>query len=246
MNASRRPPLFSRRIGRFRWDRAALGLLLALAALVAGRAWLAEHPEHDPWAPLDLRDPPGWATRMKLAALDDDIPACRAVLERSDIAFTALPAAGEGACARPDRTRLDRYPFRPDRPATTCRVGIALTLWQRDVLDPIARELLGQPVERVEHLGAFACRRLYNRGSGPWSEHATGNAVDIAGFVLADGTRVSVLRDWPGTDAKAQFLRAVRDGACRSFSTVLSPDYNAAHADHFHFDMRGGWGGACR
>ncbi len=242
----RRKPLINRRIGRFIWERRLFLLLLALAGVLAARVWLEEHPEHNPWAPLDLRDPPGWATAMKLRALDDDIPACRAVLARSQVNYAALPPTGEGACARPDRTRLDAYPFAPDRPATTCAVAIALELWERDVLSPAAEELFDSEIERVEHLGAFSCRRLYGRGSGPWSEHATGNAVDIAGFVLADGTRISVLRDWPADDSKAAFLRRVRDGACNSFSTVLSPDYNAAHADHFHLDMRGGWGGACR
>lgn len=214
--------------------------------VLAGRAWLADHPEHNPWAPLDLRHPPGWATAGKLRALDGDIAACRAVLARSDIAFTVLPAVGEAECARPDRTRLDSYPLSPGRPATTCSVGIALALWERNVLAPAVEELFKSKIARIEHLGAYSCRRLYGRDSGPWSEHATGNAVDIAGFVLEDGSRISVRDDWATDGLKAGFLRRVRDGACRSFSTVLSPDYNAAHADHFHLDMRGGWGGACR
>ncbi|MBU2033606.1 MAG: extensin family protein, partial [Alphaproteobacteria bacterium] len=88
--------------------------------------------------------------------------------------------------------------------------------------------------------------RLYGRGEGAWSEHATGNAVDIAGFVLADGTRISVLADWDDEGDKGAFLRRVRDGACDSFATVLSPDYNAAHADHFHLDMSPRWSGLCR
>ena len=238
--------LISRRIGRFVWDRRVLAILTAVAILLAGRVWLNEHPQHNPWAPLDLRDPPGWATAAKLRALDGDAQACRAVLARSGIQYSVLPAAGEGACIRSDRTLLNTFPFSPDRPATTCALSIALTLWQRDVLAPAAEELLDSEIERIEHLGAYSCRRLYGRGSGPWSEHATGNAIDIAGFVLADGTQISVLRDWSEGGAKAEFLRRARDGACHSFSTVLSPDYNAAHADHFHFDMRGGWGGVCR
>ncbi len=108
-------------------------------------------------------------------------------------------------------------------------------------------ELLGSPVERVEHFGAYRCRRLYGRTEGRWSEHATGNAIDIAAFVLADGRRIAVLRDWPGDDPEGRFLRRVRDEACRTFGTVLSPDYNAAHADHLHFDQAArGIGGVCR
>ena len=90
---------------------------------------------------------------------------------------------------------------------------------------------------------------MYGRSEGAWSEHATANALDVSGFVLADGRRISVLRDWFGGDEKALFLKRVRDGACELFSTTLSPDYNAAHADHLHLDLadRGamGWR-ACR
>jgi len=92
-------------------------------------------------------------------------------------------------------------------------------------------------------------RRLYGRGSGPFSEHATADAFDILGFRLANGRRISVFEDWSGDGPDAAFLHDVRDGACRLFSTVLSPDYNAAHANHLHFDQaaRGevGWRG-CR
>lgn len=238
----------SRRIGRFTLDRRFLALLLLAALFVAGRAWLAEHPQHDPWAPLDLRDPPGWATARKLQAIQGDTQACREVLRRSEVKFSALPEAGEGACARPDRTRLDGYPFSPAPPPTTCAAAIALELWRRETVQSEARTIFGKEVARIEHLGAFSCRRMYGREDGPWSEHATGNAVDIAAFVLDDGTRIGVLADWNGSDPdKALFLRRVRDGACRAFSTVLSPEYNAAHADHLHFDMaQRGWGGVCR
>ena len=73
------------------------------------------------------------------------------------------------------------------------------------------------------------------------------NAIDIAGFVLVDGTRIAVVNDWQGEGDKARFLRAVRDGACRAFGTVLSPEYNEAHRDHFHLDQAArGLGGVCR
>ena len=219
------------------FDRWAFPLLIALALLLAGHGWLRAHPENNPWAPLNLQDPPGWATQRKLAALRDNPAECRAVLARSRVSFTALLPEGEGQCARTDRVVAPDLLLLPERPPTTCAVTAALSLWIEREVEPAARDLFGSDLARVEHLGAYSCRRLYGRGSGPWSEHATGNAIDIAGFVLADGTRISVLDDWEGEHSRARFLHRVRDGACRFFGTVLSPDYNAAHRDHLHLDQ---------
>jgi len=95
-------------------------------------------------------------------------------------------------------------------------------------------------VVQVDHLGSFACRNVYNRKAGRLSQHASANALDIAGFRLRDGQRIVLARDWQGTGDKAMFLREVRQAACEHFSTVLGPEYNAAHRDHFHVDM-GRW-----
>lgn len=231
---------------RFAADRRVIALALVSAVAIAGRAWLAEHPQHDPWAPLDLRDPRGFATATKLSALASDPAECRAVLGRSAVAFTELLPTGEGECRREDRLVADDLPLSPPAAQATCAVAAGMTLWLAE-LQPMARELLGSDIARVEQLGTYNCRRINNAAQGRWSEHATGNAIDIAGFELADGQRISVLRDWNGQDAKGAFLHAARDLACASFGTVLSPDYNAAHADHLHLDQgRGVALGACR
>jgi hypothetical protein len=236
---------FSRQLDRFHRDRSIIILLMFAAVLLAGRAWLADHPQHDPWAPLDLTDPPGWATQRKLAALRSDPEECHAVLERSGVAFTVLDPAGEGTCRRPDRTQWRDGLLSPARPVTTCAVNAAMQVWLARSVQPAAAELLGSPVIRIDHLGTFSCRRI--GGGGNWSEHATGNAIDISGFVTADGRRITVLRDWASDGADAEFLRRVRDGACDVFGTVLSPEYNAAHADHLHLDQAArGFGGFCR
>jgi hypothetical protein len=104
-------------------------------------------------------------------------------------------------------------------------------------------------VVEIDHFGSYNCRRMYGRASEPWSEHAHANALDVAGFRLEDGRQISVAADWNDKGAKGRFLHQVRDGACRLFATVLSPDYNAAHHDHLHLDEagRGAWGWrACR
>ena len=225
----------------------AFAVLIIAALYLAGRAWLDDHPQHDPWAPLDLRDPPGWATADKLADLRADPAECRAVLERSEVQFAILDPAGEGACRREDRAVLTAFPLAPAAPPTTCAVAASLELWMAREVQPAARGILQGEVERIEHFGAFSCRRLYGRDEGRWSQHATGNAIDIAAFVLEDGRRISVLEDWPEETSKAAFLREVRDGACEMFGTVLSPDYNAAHRDHLHLDQASyGMRGLCR
>ena len=231
----------------FRIDRIAVGLLLFAAVAMAARGWMLDNPQHDPWAPLELAHPMGWATGTKLAALRDDVEACRAVLTRGDVAFEALPPSGEGQCLRADRTALGGDYITPAAPQMTCPVATAFQLWLRHGVEPAAEELLGSPLVRIEHMGTYSCRRIYGQESGSWSEHSTGNAIDIGAFVLEDGRRISLLGDWDGEGEEAEFLRVVRDSACGLFGTVLSPDYNAAHADHFHFDQEvRGFGGVCR
>jgi hypothetical protein len=135
--------------------------------------------------------------------------------------------------------------FAPSGLVTSCPVAAALALFEREVLQPAADRHFGSKVTSIEHAGSYSCRRIYGRAQGRFSEHATADAIDIIGFRLADGTRISVLRDWRMDGPKRAFLRDARDGACSLFATVLSPDYNAAHADHLHLDqaVRGkmGW-----
>jgi hypothetical protein len=219
--------------------------IIATLALLA-RDWLRSHPEHSPFAPLDLRDPVGMATGTKLASLRDDLEECRAVLTRSEVAHSVLDPAGEGQCYRDDRTRLGEFPLSPDTPPITCPLAAGLEVWRMRSVEPAAREILGSELVRIEHMGAYSCRRMYGASDRPWSEHSTGNAIDIAAFVLEDGQRISLIGDWNGDDDKARFLRRIRDEACDVFANVLSPDYNAAHADHFHFDQARRRFGACR
>lgn len=233
-----RPPLDDRKL--------AFGLVL-LALLLGARVFLAENPQHNPWAPLDLRDERGWATQAKLSSLRGDPESCRGVLERSAVAFSILPATGEGQCRRNDRLTLDTMPFAPRFPEMTCPVAAGMVLWLENDVQVLAEDILGSSVERVEQMGTYTCRRMYGDADAAWSEHATGNAIDIAGFRLSDGRTIRVQEGWNNGSDEGRFLSAVRDAACRSFGTVLSPEYNAAHADHFHLDQgRSPAMGACR
>jgi len=232
------------------------GVALLLMAVLALVAWgtLRGRPQDLPWTPLDLGQPIGLFTGRKLTALGGDGAACRSLLSQSGVRFTALPRRGDGQCGYDDAVRLgDRgartVALAPGGVGVACPVAAAVVMWEWNVLAPAARRHFDARVVRVDHFGSYSCRRLYGRDAGAWSEHARANAIDVAGFRLSDGTRISIARDWNGRGAKAAFLREVRDGACGLFATVLSPDYNAAHRDHFHLDQaaRGGMGWrACR
>ena len=228
-----------------------LAVLLFLSML--GYAWFRQRPQDLPWTALDLAQPVGVFTGRKLAALTRDPALCRALLDRAGVAYTPLEPGGSEQCRDTDAVRLrreaDAIAFSPASVAPSCPVVAALKLWEWQVVQPAAHRFFGQPVQSIRHFGSYSCRRLYGRSSGDFSEHSTADAIDIAAFVLRDGQQISVVRDWNRQGKDADFLRAVRDGACDLFSTVLSPDYNAAHRDHFHLDQaeRGatGWR-ACR
>lgn len=231
-------------------------LWLAVLALVAvSLLWVARHRPGDlPGTALDLGQPVGMFTGRKLAGLTEDRDRCLALLDRAGITYETLAPKGEGQCRAPDQVRLDPRPplgvaLSPGDVAPSCPVAAALAMWHWNVVQPAALEHFGSRVAEIEHFGSYACRRMYGDATSGWSEHATADAIDVAGFVLADGRRISVVGDWAGEDDKAVFLHDVRGGACDLFATVLSPDYNAAHRDHLHLDQaaRGavGWRG-CR
>ncbi|MFM5916701.1 MAG: extensin family protein [Novosphingobium sp.] len=219
--------------------------LLILALLAGGTwlasgaitSWLARHPEHNPWAPLTLDQREGWATAAKFAALRSSASICRADMAASGVKLTELPPTGEGQCRRSDRTLLapPGASLSPTAPDATCAVNFGLQRWLARDVQPAARRLLGSQVTQIEHYGTYSCRLM--RGKSSWSEHATANAIDIAAFRLADGRRISILKGWHGQGNEALFLKTVRTSACASFGVVLSPDYNADHANHLHLDQ---------
>jgi hypothetical protein len=196
-------------------------------------------PAYVPWTPLNTRDAPNFLTRYKLTRLERDPAECAFVLRQADIAYTPIPdqVTGEG-CGFANAVRVSR----PGAASTdgfiaACPLAAALSLFDHHVVQPSARRHFGQSVSRVLHAGSYACRNINHRVGGRRSEHATANALDVTGFVLSDGTRVTVLQDWRDGARKGAFLRDLRAGACRFFDVVLSPDFNEAHRDHFHLDM---------
>ena len=217
--------------------RKALALLLALtlAACGGGRPEQPVRPRGSP--PITLNSAPSRATQ-----------ACFADLQREQVRYSPLPDRDfGGGCILQGTVQLIDYGVpTTNLKATACPLARSFIAWVRHGLIPAGREILGSPVVRVESMGTYACRNVVGaRTSNRLSEHALGNAVDVSAFVLADGRRISIERDWrnPDPDVRA-FLQTIRASACKRFGTVLSPDYNAAHYNHLHLDL--GRGGLCR
>jgi hypothetical protein len=219
--------------------------LIILWLIVLLMAFVAERKipdQHLPWKPLSVVDPVGLATRVKAARAGADPKLCRAIMAKAGVVYAEVPERIEGEfCELRDAVRLESGLARlePAEAPLLCKEALALTIWERQVVQPAADELLGQGVAGLQHYGSYACRRMYGQKDGPVSEHARADAIDISGFRLSDGQVISVASDWSDPGPRGQFLRRVRDGACRVFLTTLSPDYNAEHHDHFHLDMSG-------
>jgi hypothetical protein len=230
--------------------RLAKGMLLVLLLVGAAwlgvwRGWIPVPAQWNPWAPLDVSAAPNLLTRFKLMRLRDDPPLCDQALSRSGLRVTRQADSPGGDCPLSNTLRVQGGEVALSSSfLASCPLAVAFALFERHALQPASQAVYGQAVTRVDHLGSFACRNMYNRENGARSQHASANALDIAGFRLADGRTISVLKDWPKDNRDAQFLHQVRDGACDMFSVVLSPDYNAAHRNHFHLDVGPWW--VCR
>jgi hypothetical protein len=225
-------------------------LVLLLALMVTGFERLRRSPHLLPWTPLKLSDPVGPFTKMKIRQLRGYFARCTAMLTQAGARFERLPPVRQGGyCGYADGVKIlaDKgFGYNPV-PKAACPVAVSLAIWERQVIQPAALRHFNQKIASVETLGTYNCRRIGGSTQGRFSEHATANAIDVAAFTLANGKRITVLRDWNKHDEKAAFLRDVKAGSCRIFATTLSPDYNAAHRNHFHLDQasRGGFG-ICR
>jgi hypothetical protein len=124
-------------------------------------------------------------------------------------------------------------------PAATlaCPLVSALDRFVSDSVQPAALRWFGQPVVEIRQISSYSCRGMNGDPSASISEHAFGNALDIAAFTLADGRKISVKEGWHGLAEEQGFLHDVQGAACEMFTTVLAPGSNAYHYDHMHVDL---------
>lgn len=170
---------------------------------------------------------------------------CLASLGQSKANFTPLPDQYFGAgCStlgavrlaglRGDEANLALSNLGP----VTCPLAETFAGWARFGVDRAAQQILGSALVRIETMGSYNCRNV--AGSGRRSAHATAEAIDVSGFVLADGRRITVSGDWQAQSPRVrQFFATIHTSACKRFGTVLGPAYNAAHRDHLHLELSG-------
>jgi hypothetical protein len=118
-----------------------------------------------------------------------------------------------------------------------CNVAGRFNDWVSNTVQNAAEDHFGERVVSLDIAAAYACRPRNNKAGAKMSEHGFGNAMDVSGFTLESGRKVSVLKDYYGSRDERNFLRAVRGEACGTFHTVLGPGSDANHKDHFHFDL---------
>jgi hypothetical protein len=269
-----------------------------------------------PGAPAPAAPPPEtWSDAEQVVGLRD----CLRLLAPLALEVDLDTPMRHGACGTPAPLLLrsvgegEKVVFEP-APEMNCRLAAGVARWVETVLQPTAKEVLKSRIVKIIGASSYACRNIYNSPNLPLSEHATGNAVDVAGFVTADGHTITVKQGWgaterdivaakkkavevaakaakkgdapdpppaarpeqPGEDAKkaaakekanlhraglkpvaeasaatlppttvvasttteATFLKRLHHGACGVFGTVLGPEANEAHRDHFHLDMK--------
>jgi len=115
-----------------------------------------------------------------------------------------------------------------------CTTAKALKTWMESAAKP-SLSRVGGGLKTIRVAAHYACRTRNNQKGARLSEHGKGRAIDISGFTLRDGTKISVLQGW-NNRRYAGALRRMHNGACGPFGTVLGPEANKFHRDHFHFD----------
>ncbi|EOI2495508.1 MULTISPECIES: extensin family protein [Enterobacter] len=221
-----------------------LTIFILGAIAMAGYRLLPSY--YNPFTPLNLYDPPGRITQYKLRRLTPE--ACASLLAQANqknLIRTQAVADSGGECPLNNVVRVrDFGPVSLNGSfLASCPLALSSALFVSQQARPLTKRFTGSELTRIEHLGSFACRNIYHRPDARRSEHATAEALDIAAFRLANGERVTVLNGWKS--AKTQpWLKALLAASCGYYGNGLGPEYNAAHASHFHLGMRGF--GLCR
>lgn len=172
---------------------------------------------------------------------------CIGNLQNRNIGFSINEGAIQpNGCSTQNTIILENYGIRANNLGPMqCGLATKFINWSNGKVNLAAMKIFRSGLARIETFGTYNCRQI--SGTSNLSEHAFSNAIDVSAFILENDRRISVIEGWSGGSDEQRFLRMVRDDACQQFGTVLSPDYNAAHKDHFHLDdAQRKFGSLCR
>jgi hypothetical protein len=187
-------------------------------AVAPGRANAANRPVSDPGSPYDFSPEP-YDRRAVIGA--GSLP--RSVASPPSPAIASPVPAGPVAVAPPA--------------TLACPLVSVLDQWIAEAVQPAALKWFGVPVVEIKQISSYSCRGMNGDPNATISEHAFGNALDIAAFTLADGRKLDVQHAWHGSPEEQAFLHDVQASACQQFTTVLAPGSNAFHYNHIHVDL---------
>jgi hypothetical protein len=205
----------------------------AVIALAAVADCNAAEQQPPPQAPV---------TSLQSNVTESDYASCIAVLRSDNVEFEPLGSVTVKGCTVTGAIRLQEIETAfgqvsmPRRPMMLCSFARQFTGWVRDVGAPLAVAYTGQKLVAIETGPGLVCRNRYNNPNEKISEHAKGNAIDIASFLLADKSRIEVKELPTTTPAARNLIHALRMTGCGYFTTVLGPGSNSAHEEHLHFD----------
>ena len=206
---------------------ARVGYVIASMAIVSGVVGCASNPYFEPRA--------AWRGEVEDACL------ASGAVRPSVFVQPMSPLGGRGSCGL-------EHPFKVSAvfnggvavspPAIIdCPMTASIDRWLTRSVQPAAQAYFRSRVVEIRQIASYGCRTRDNLGV-KLSEHAFGNAIDVAAFRLADGREISVARDWwRGGASERAFLQAAFAGACAEFYTVLGPGSDAYHFNHFHLDL---------
>jgi len=222
---------------RRRGFTAVLLCLVVTGLCLFHKAWLP--PQYDPTQPLDLKNSWTFMTPFKLRILANSDSFCRASLRTSSLHLQPHNHTGTKNCPLTDVVTVSdpAIILEPRSFLASCNLAVRWDLFEALIAKPVTREIFGMDLRGITHLGSFACRDVRNR-PGAQSSHATADAIDVSGFILADGQEISV-GAWNKPGPNGHYLHILKKRACEVFGTVLSPDYDSLHANHFHFQATG-------
>lgn len=208
---------------------------LSLALLIGGCGALPQKTQQ------------GGKVRQSASAMPPrpEVRACMAELGAAKAAFAPVPDRYYGAgCSTLGTVQISSLMSDDAKLAlsnlgpVTFPLAGTFAAWARYGADRAAQQILGSPIVRIETMGSYNCRNV--AGAGRRSAHATASAIDVSGFILADGRRITVSGNWHDQSPKVrQFFATIHASACKRFGTVLGPAYNAAHYDHLHLELSG-------